>query len=349
MQWIKLEYKRISRWVVRNQNKLTSDRMAEALIDNQNRDFWSEVKKVCGKSNAVPTVMDNVQGETEISELFKKKYSDLYNCVSYEKKEMDELLCEVTEKVSKQCGSGECYCNHVISVEDVKCAVNKIKANKSGVNVDMNSNHIIHGCDELNIHLSFLYTTMMQHAYSPKEMLLSALVPIPKNRKKSLNDSNNYRSIALSSIIGKVLDNIIIMKHSHVLSTSNLQFGFKPRHSTTQCTYVMQEVIDYYVQRNSSCYTLLLDATKVFDRVQYVKLFRLLLQKGICLSVAKLLLCLYTNQSLVVRWSGKVSEPFECSNGIKQGGVLSPILFCIYMDELLHRLEQSGYGCYIGN
>ena len=36
-------------------------------------------------------------------------------------------------------------------------------------------------------------------------------------------------------------------------------------------------------------------------------------------------------------------------NGVKQGGVLSATLFCIYMDELISRLEQSGIGCYIGN
>ena len=36
-------------------------------------------------------------------------------------------------------------------------------------------------------------------------------------------------------------------------------------------------------------------------------------------------------------------------NGVKQGGVLSASLFCIYMDELLSRLERSGIGCYIGN
>ena len=44
-----------------------------------------------------------------------------------------------------------------------------------------------------------------------------------------------------------------------------------------------------------------------------------------------------------------VSDSYNCSNGIKQGGVLSPALFCVYMDELLRRLEASNVGCHIGH
>ena len=190
---------------------------------------------------------------------------------------------------------------------------------------------------------------MLTHSYVPGDMLLSALVPIPKSKKKSPNDSNNYRSIALSSILAKVMDNIILMKHGHLLHTSDLQFGFKPNHSTIQCTFVMQEVVDYYMRRGSPCHAILLDASKAFDRVEYVKLFRLLVKRKLCPLTIKLLLCMYTNQSLFVKWNGTKSARFECSNGIKQGGVISPVLFCIYMDELLVRLEKTGVGCYMGH
>ena len=49
-----------------------------------------------------------------------------------------------------------------------------------------------------------------------------------------------------------------------------------------------------------------------------------------------------------MKWCNCISQSFECTNGIKQGGVLSPILFCVYMDELLCRLERNGVGCFIG-
>ena len=49
------------------------------------------------------------------------------------------------------------------------------------------------------------------------------------------------------------------------------------------------------------------------------------------------------------RWQGLYSEPFATTNGIRQGGIISPILFCVYIDELLMKLESKGIGCWVGN
>ena len=92
-----------------------------------------------------------------------------------------------------------------------------------------------------------------------------------------------------------------------------------------------------------------LDASKAFDRVEYVKLFKVLKSRGLCPLVLKLLLHMYTNQKLCVKWGKFISEYCTVSNGVKQGGVLSPLLFLVYIDELFQRLKSSGYGCYVGN
>ena len=44
-----------------------------------------------------------------------------------------------------------------------------------------------------------------------------------------------------------------------------------------------------------------------------------------------------------------MSEAFKIRNGVRQGGMISPILFCIYMDSLFARCRKSGVGCYLGN
>ena len=49
-----------------------------------------------------------------------------------------------------------------------------------------------------------------------------------------------------------------------------------------------------------------------------------------------------------VLWAGLVSDYFPISNGVKQAGVISPVLFCVYMDDLLLRLSSAGVGCYLG-
>ena len=58
---------------------------------------------------------------------------------------------------------------------------------------------------------------------------------------------------------------------------------------------------------------------------------------------------MYLNQTLRVRWGDTFSESFTVSNGVKQGGVISPIFYCVYMDELLSRLIESQVGCWMGS
>ncbi len=96
-------------------------------------------------------------------------------------------------------------------------------------------------------------------------------------------------------------------------------------------------------------YTVLLDATKAFDRVNYGIHLRKLLDRNMSPFVLILLLYMYTNQSLQVTWGSHTSTRFDVQNGVKQGGVFSPILFSVYIDGLFTRLSNSGIGCHIGN
>ena len=354
MRKSKTEYKRVSKWVIRNQDKLQSNKMAEALLGNRNREFWDEVKKKQSKGWAVPASVEGVQGDEAICDVFANKYDALYNSVAFDTNEMNDLLHKIDVLIDSKCsGVSEtenvCYSSHLICVNDVVRAVKKIKRGKSDANVDVCSDHIVNACFELYVHLSFLFNVMVSHQVAPSNMLSSTLVPIPKDKKKSLSSSDNYRSIALSSIVGKVLDKIILMLHADILGTSNLQFGFKEAHSTTQCTFVLEEVLHYYSKGDSVVYCVLLDASKAFDRLHYVKLFQLLLKRGFCPKMCKMLISMYTQQQLSVKWNSSISAPMHCSNGVKQGGVLSPTLFCVYMDELITRLRSSKIGCHLGN
>ena len=68
----------------------------------------------------------------------------------------------------------------------------------------------------------------------------------------------------------------------------------------------------------------------------------------ICSLVIRTLLYMYTCQSLCVKWNSAHSCSFNVTNGVKQGGILSPILYCVYTDDLLLKLKDLGIGCCIG-
>ncbi len=127
-------------------------------------------------------------------------------------------------------------------------------------------------------------------------MIVGTMVPIPKCKYKELENSDNYQPIALiSSIIRKTLDRVIILKEQKTINSSELQFGFNVGFSTTKCTYVLLETVSHYNYHDSNVYSVLVDATKAFDRLHYCKLFNELIKMTFFTTVIKLLLYMYIN------------------------------------------------------
>ena len=117
------------------------------------------------------------------------------------------------------------------------------------------------------------------HAYDPDVLLLGTISPIPKQNNMA-HISDKYRAITHVSCILKLLDYIIIDKQSHVFHTDSLQFGFKSKSSTMVCTSMITEMVRLFNSGNSKVFAVLLDAAKAFDRVEFTKIFGLLLERG---------------------------------------------------------------------
>ena len=86
------------------------------------------------------------------------------------------------------------------------------------------SNNFIHGTELLFQYLGLLYTSLVYHGYCPPSFICVNIIPIPKGSKANLSDSDKYTSIAINSLLGKILDHIIIEKQSEALKTCNYQF-----------------------------------------------------------------------------------------------------------------------------
>ena len=326
-----------------DEERLRAERMMAKLTGSG---FWSEVKAVLGTNKPnPPTTVGDAQGDEAIAEVFREKYHDLYNSVPYESDELERISEFINQRIIEQ---EVAEADHFTGA-DVERAVRKLKKGKTDGVSECMSDHFMHGTHLLFFHMANLFVKMLYHGHVPNQMKLSTLIPIPKNKRKSMNDPGNYRAIALSSILGKILDHSILLKHAESLSTCDLQFGFKKSHSTVQCTYVVNEVVHYYNRHNSDVYAVLLDASQAFDRVHYCKLFALLLKRNLSPVICHLLLNMYCEQCFKVQWGKTTTESSTVTNGVKQGGVLSPILFTVYVDEMMSRLEELKIGCHLGH
>ena len=169
----------------------------------------------------------------------------------------------------------------------------------------------------------------------------SIIIPLVKSEKGSLGDIDNYRAIAISNAASKILESIFLEQLNTSPDSDSSQFGFKSGHSTELCTHMLKQVVKYYTDRGSHVFTCFVDFTKAFDYVTYWKLFCKLLEDG---DIVALLNFWYSRQLTSVRWKSAVSSSFHCTNGTRQGSVLSPFLFKRYIRDLLATIN----GCNIG-
>ena len=108
------------------------------------------------------------------------------------------------------------------------------------------------------------------------------------------------------------------------------------------------EVANHFLRNGSHPILTLLDCTKAFDTCKFDVLFQKLLDRNLPAIVIRTLAVVYQEQYAWVRWGNSRSTMFPILNGTRQGSVLSPALFSVYMDDLLHELRALGVGCYVG-
>jgi hypothetical protein len=345
MRTARINYHKAIRNARKNGDLIRKEKFADKILENNSRDFWHEVKKMRGKGGNLPSVVDDCKSDEDIAECFANKYKDLYSSVPYNVDDVTAMKHTLDED-AKQAGDDK---DAVITVSEVYNAIHRLHTGKSDGTAGLMSDHFVNAGSELCVHISMLLTGLLSHGFVPDDLLVSTIIPIPKAANGKLSDSDNYRGICLSSIVCKIIDIIILQRYIDKLSTSELQFGFKAGRSTNMCTMLAKEVLSYYTHNSSSVYCTLLDAKKAFDRVNYCKLFNLLNDRKLPAVIVRFLLTMYTGHSTKVVWNGSNSDNFCVRNGVKQGGILSPILFCVYIDNLLVRLSNCGKGCFIGN
>jgi len=150
-------------------------------------------------------------------------------------------------------------------------------------------------------------------SYIPDEFCRSVIIPLVKNKNGNLADVNNYRAITISNSITKLLEEVLTKFLDSVNDADEYQFGFKKGLSTSSCTHVFKQTVQYYRQRGSHVFCCFIDFSKAFDYVDYWLLFCKLLDYNnsqACLISVRLLAYWYSHQQVFVRWLSCHSECF---------------------------------------
>ena len=330
------------RHIKRRERELRKSKMAESVSTNKQSDIWVETKKMLsGKKPSINSV-DGACNPEAISEVFASKYETLFQGTPTEPAELQSLYRTIKSGVTADDRS---YSS--ITVNDVADALKDIKLGKRDGKYSLSSDHLVNSSRRFLIILSILMSSMLVHGYNAADLLSSTIISIPKNARGDMSQSDNYRGIALCNCICKLFDIILMKKCSDVLCTSDQQFAFKANHSTTLCSGLLIETANHFVNNNSCVYSCFLDASKAFDKVHYGKLFNLMLKRNVPSVIVRFILDGYIRECMCAQWERYKSRIFYVRNGVKQGAVISPILFAVYYDELIAKLASSGYGCRI--
>ena len=321
---------------------LINNKIIQNCLENDD-DLFSEIKKHRGMHVDEEVTIDGTSGEN-IPKKFASIYEELFN-----RENDDENISHILNEINQNLGNDDLKEINRVNPNLVKEAIGKLKPDKSDPIWDFSTDFFKAAPDILYYHLAEIIKAFLVHGHVSQHLLLASLVPLVKDKLADLCSSSNYRSIALSSIFLKLLDWVVIICYGHLLKLDDLQFGFQKENSTSLCSWMVFETIDHYIRNGSIVYGVLMDCTKAFDTIQHSKLFKKMLDANVPGVVVRLLIHIYRRQKAEVRWKDSYSDKFSVKNGVRQGAILSPILFCFYMNDLFGLLRDTKSGCHIGN
>ena len=177
----------------------------------------------------------------------------------------------------------------------------------------------------------------------PNVLRVGIIIPVLKKPTLDISDFNNYRPITLCSIYAKLLELMMLPD----CDISEAQYGYRKSKGADFCASMLSDLISTYNNSGSPVYICSLDAEKCFDSIWHDGLLYKLSTKMNLIHWR--FLCNWYNCLLgLVRINNIDGELFEISKGTRQGSILSPYIFNVFINELLVELERSPCGLRIG-
>ena len=201
--------------------------------------------------------------------------------------------------------------------------------------------------------LTGLLNLIIELELIPPSLKQGITIPVFKGGGKDPLNVNSYRGITLNSVISKIMELLILNRVNPVLMEAGFphpnQSAYRSKVSCADAIFATQEVVNRYLQEGSQVYMCLYDLQKAFDSVEFPVLLRNLFDIGINSKTWRILYSWYTDCQSSVRLGRHVSHSYTMERGVRQGSILSPLLFLFVMDPLLRQLQSSSVGTSINN
>jgi hypothetical protein len=194
--------------------------------------------------------------------------------------------------------------------------------------------------------LIFLFKIVWKMEQVPEDWKRGAIFPIFK--KGNVMDLGNYRGITLLSVVAKMMEAIVNKRLAGWIEKekrlSDEQGGFRGGRGCEDLIFLLTASLEWQRQMGRPTFMCFIDVTKAYDTVWQDGLWKKLWDVGVFGKVWRFIRGWYQGMTSTVLVDGKMTREFEVKQGVKQGAVLSPLLYAIFVDDVVEEMKRLGLG-----
>ena len=188
--------------------------------------------------------------------------------------------------------------------------------------------------------LTQLFNSIYDTGQFPEDLVKSIFIPLPK--KPMATECGDHRLISLMPHATKIFLRVILNRVKQLIDieVDEVQFGFRPGRGTREGIFSFNVMAQKHIEVKKELYVCFIDYAKAFDRVKHENLIDYLQEIGLDGKDIRVITNLYWHQKAAMRVDKDISEYTSIKRGVRQGCVLSPILFNIYTELIFRQFDH---------
>ena len=339
----RVQNKRVKKLILEAKEEYTKDLLEQT--DGNPRKFWRCINEISGLGKS-----KNKKGVTKLIDDFGNEYRNM-EAAEYMNEYYTDAGPQLAQKMKTPWYPNDCLKNittsfsfEFVTESLVRKLVSEIKISKSSALDNLSSRLLKDAFSTLIFELTYLYNTCIETSIFPRAWSVGKISPIPK-----VNNSNtkvkDWRPITQIPLPGKLLERILHNQMYSYLEFNNLlcknQYGFRRELSTSQAIFDVLKIM--YEKWNDRMCTgcIFVDFSKAFETINHSILVEKLKMYGFDQRSLKLMENYITTRTQVIMVNGHVSTPKIVTCGTAQGSILGPLIYILYVNDVLNLLDHE--------